>query len=155
MEHWKKQDCLEDEERKEDAREGGRIWSSSFTLIWTRRAVGSSAQPSWCHTNDGPLLPLGHKVKSPNPLHFIIPKQNPAALTVLTMGFKNYFIALATVQFAFLSFLSAMRKCSKIPSAQMGNVGCICMFLSSKTSVSHPHCSIFSKKSGYSSFVLL
>lgn len=46
------------------AREEGRIQSSSFTLISTVWAIGSSVQPSWCHTNDGSPLPLGWKVKS-------------------------------------------------------------------------------------------
>lgn len=147
--------CLE-EEKKQQAREGGRIWTSSLTLIWTPSAVRSSVQPSWCHTNDAPPpFPLDYKVKPPTPPRFIIPQQNPAALTVFTERFKSDFIALAIVQFAFLSYLSTMRKHSEILLAQMGKVCWICMFFCPWCCVSHPHSYICSKKkSAGSSFVL-
>lgn len=69
-----------------------------------------------------PPFPLDYKVKPPTPPRFIIPQQNPAALTVFTERFKSDFIALAIVQFAFLSYLSTMRKHSEILLAQMGKV---------------------------------
>ena len=135
---------------KEQARERGSIWASSLTLIWTPRAVRSSVQPSWCHTNDHPPLPVGYKVKSPTPPCFIIPLQHPAAPTVL----KVIFIALAIVQFAFLSYLSTSRKHCKTPLAQMGKVCWIRKFFCQWCCVSCQHSHVCSKESAGSSFVL-
>lgn len=57
----------------------------------------------------GPPLPLGYKVKSPTTPRFINHQHNPAAVT----GLKNYFIALARIQFAFFGYLCSLKKQSK------------------------------------------
>lgn len=119
-------------------KEGGRIRSWSFTLIWTVRAVGSSVKPSWCHANDG-SPPFLWATRSSLPPH---PALSSINITLqLWQDLKNYFIALARIQFAFFGYLCSLKKNrvkeKKNTSAQR-NVCWICMFFGRWVTVFSP-----------------